>query len=83
MSIVLNNIFTKRLKVEKTKAGYSEYTLAVALGLSPSSVHFYLSGKTSPTVENLIKIADVFDVSADYLLGRTDKRNSHKTGEKS
>ena len=35
-------------------------------------------GKSKPTIENLIKLADYFDVSTDYLLGRTDNPNSHK-----
>ncbi len=29
-------------------------------------------GKTEPSLENLVKLADMFDVSVDYLLGRTD-----------
>lgn len=29
-------------------------------------------GKAEPSLENLVKLADMFDVSVDYLLGRTD-----------
>lgn len=29
-------------------------------------------GKAEPSLENLVKLADLFDVSVDYLLGRTD-----------
>ena len=36
-----------------------------------------LSG-SSPSVDKIYKIADYFDVSVDYLLGRTDNPDSHK-----
>ena len=46
--------------------------LAVFLGISESAVSLYETGKSQPDHETLKKIADYFDVSIDYLLGRTD-----------
>lgn len=42
------------------------------LGIAQSSYIRYENGKAEPTLENLVKIADLFDVSTDYLLGRKD-----------
>ena len=38
----------------------------------------YEAGEVTPSVDVVSKIANSFDVSADYLLGRTDNPNSHK-----
>lgn len=46
--------------------------IATALGVSTVAIGQYYNGDTLPSIENLIKIADYFNVSTDYLLGRTD-----------
>ena len=46
--------------------------LAEAIGASEGNVSDWKSGKAIPSAEKLILIADFFDVSLDYLLGRTD-----------
>ena len=53
--------------------------LAIFLDVNPSMITHYTSGKTLPRLENLIKIADYFDVSVDYLLGRTNNRKVAET----
>ena len=53
-------IFEKNLKVTD---------FAKLSGISKSTVYEYLSGQKVPTLKNLIKIANYFNVSADYLLG--------------
>lgn len=45
---------------------------ADAIGASKALVTIWTQGKSLPTVAYLIKIADYFEVSTDYLLGRTD-----------
>lgn len=44
--------------------------VALALGISQPSYIRYEKGQAEPTLENLVKLADLFDVSVDYLLGR-------------
>lgn len=39
----------------------------------------YKSGKKQSTLQNITKIANYLDCSVDYLLGRTDNTNAHKT----
>lgn len=45
--------------------------LAKATKISKGSISTYLSGATAPTMKNLLKLAKYFDVSIDYLLGRS------------
>lgn len=54
------------------------YQIAKATGLSNTALSRYKSGKQDPAIDKLIAIADFFDVSTDYLLGRTDKREINR-----
>ena len=46
--------------------------LAQALGLKQSAVNRYENDQSDPSFETLLKYADFFDVSMDYIFGRTD-----------
>ena len=46
--------------------------MAERLGIAQPSYIRYENGKAEPTLENLVKIADIFDVSLDYIFCRTD-----------
>lgn len=63
-------VFAQNLKVLREKMEISQRTMAKKLGVKQAAVSAYECGIHMPTVENLIKIADFFDVSADKLLGR-------------
>lgn len=52
--------------------------LAARTGLTQATISRYATGKMIPTGENLVLLADVFNVSIDYLLGRTDVRAVNK-----
>lgn len=52
--------------------------LAAAIGMPPASVCRYLSGESIPTIDVLVKIADYFQCSTDFLLG-FEKQNDAKT----
>lgn len=62
----------KNLAIEKNKK-YSE--IARKMVFPESYFHDWIRTKTLPSLDYLIKIADYFNVSPDYLLGRTDDRN--------
>lgn len=66
-------IISKRLKELRENLGVSQAKLAQEIGITQASVNRYEMGKVFPTAETLLKYADRFDVSLDYIFGRTDK----------
>lgn len=54
-------------------------TLAKKLNISPSTIGMYETNKRQPNYDILVKIADLFNCSLDYLLERTDKRHETVT----
>ena len=49
--------------------------LAKQLNRTPACISSWETGKTEPSIEDLIKLADILDVSLDYLLDRADENN--------
>lgn len=66
----LMDAFKDRLRQEREFLGWSQTELAYKLGLTPSTINKYESGTRFPDIETLVKIADLFITSTDYLLGR-------------
>lgn len=62
---------TRLFELRKTYK-LTQRDMANKLGISQPSYIRYERGEAEPTIERLIKIADIFDVSLDYLTGRTD-----------
>lgn len=60
------------LKKLRHKKGISQQMLADAIGTSQQSINKYENHKIEPDIEMLIKIADYFETSVDYLTGHTD-----------
>ncbi len=52
--------------------GLTQLELATAVQLSERVIRYYESGEREPVVSQLIALADFFNVSLDYLVGRTD-----------
>ena len=65
-------IFAERLLELRKERGLSQAHLAKSLDVSFSVVCYWETNRSEPTAPNLVKIADFFDVSVDYLLGRTE-----------
>ncbi len=61
-----------RLKELRKKRGISQLKLAMDLTMNQNSISRYENGEREADYRSLILIADYFDVSIDYLLGRTD-----------
>ena len=64
----------ERLKCLRKERSMTQAALAELLGLDKSSVAKYETAGASPSAEILTRLADIFGVSADYLLGRVDER---------
>ena len=61
-----------RLKALRKSVGISQKRMADILGTVQSCVYRYESGEAKVPMEQLVKYADFFDVSLDYIFGRTD-----------
>lgn len=66
--------FTSRLSELRHAYGVSILQLANDVGVSLRALQYYASGAREPSMTTLIALADYFDVSIDYLVGRVDKR---------
>lgn len=67
-------MFNKCLHDTRIKKGYTAQQMADILGISIRAYRFYEAGSREPNLSTLAKMADVLDVSTDYLLCR----NSHE-----
>ena len=61
-----------RLKNLRKSKNISQRKLAMDLGMNQNSISRYETGERQADYETLIAFADYFNVSIDYLLGRTD-----------
>lgn len=64
--------FPVRLRRLRERNRLKQYKLSELCGLSSDMVRKYESGKVKPSTDALIAISDYFEVSTDYMLGRTD-----------
>ena len=69
---MLNEAVSKRLKELRAGIKLSQAKLAAKFGVAQSLIARYETGEHLPPLELLIKYADFFDVSMDFLVGRTD-----------
>ena len=63
----------RNLEELRVNSGLTQKELAKLLNITNKAYWSYESGRTEPNIETLIKIADYFDVSLDYLCGRQNK----------
>lgn len=63
-----------RLKELRKEKGISQVKLAMDLCVNQNTISRYENGEREAGYDMLIKIADYFNVSVDYLLERTDNR---------
>lgn len=65
-----------RLKQIREENGLSQSDLAKRINMTQQRISSYEKGIREPDIETLNILADFFNVSIDYLLGKTDKRNN-------
>ena len=66
--------FAERIRELRTARNYTQEDLGEILGVKKYSIYTYEKGRSEPNIDGLIALADFFDVSIDYLVGRTDRR---------
>lgn len=67
-------VFAERVKKLRNEHGKTQAEVAEYLGIGLRAYQFYESATHYPNVPGLMKLADYFQVTTDYLLGRTDQR---------
>ena len=65
-------VFQENLIELRKRNNLTQKEIAAALGITQPSYIRYENGTAEPTQETLVKIADLFDVSIDFLLGRKE-----------
>ena len=68
----MNNGFAKNLNELRKENGFSRVELSLKLGVSTRLISYWENGKRECDFNILIKIANLFSVSIDFLLGRVE-----------
>lgn len=63
-----------RLKILRKEFNYTQKDMGKLLDITPSAYGFYEQGRNTPTIDILEKMANLFSVSIDYLMGNDDIR---------
>lgn len=75
-------LFAKRLRELRKEKGLSQVELGEQLGYGCTAISSYETGRNEPSYTDLIRICEVPDVSADYILGISDLRKPYAVLDK-
>lgn len=70
----LSETIANNMKIMIESIGITQEELANKCGITSVTISRYVTKERTPHIENLIKIADYFNVSLDWLCGRTERR---------
>lgn len=68
--LIISNVFPQRLKEIRIKRGLTQTELGEKVGVKQSTFTNWENGKREPNFEIVIKLADLLEVSVDWLFGR-------------
>lgn len=68
----MQNLFGERLKSLRKEKGLKQEELAKVVGCTQRKISYMERGATEPDLQTLLKLADFFGVTIDYLCGRTE-----------
>lgn len=74
----MREILAQRLKQCRTEQGLTQREVSIYCDITEKAYQNYELMTREPKLEVLVRIAEVFHVSLDYLVGRTDKREVNK-----
>ena len=66
----------KNLRKLRLSKGISQQQLADVIGTTQQSINKYENHSTEPDIDTLVKLADYFEISIDYLVGHTSSKNA-------
>lgn len=73
------SILGSRLNKARSDKGLTQESVAKLLGITAQALSNYERGARDPDTDLLARLAELYSVSADYLLGRTDIKNPPET----
>lgn len=76
----MNKIFASRLKSLRKEYGYTQSEVAEQLQIGQTTIANYENGSRIPDISKLSMLADLYLVSIDYLLGRSEDRGLTEPG---
>lgn len=69
----MNKIIHERLSELRLAHGYSQKLVSITVGVAGPTVSQWESGQKTPSQKSIEKLADLYGVSVDYLIGRSDE----------
>jgi len=70
--------FAKRLRKLRKENDLTQEELGKKLGYNKSNVSHLESGRNKPQLDVLLKLSEIFDITVDYLVGKTDHKNASR-----
>ncbi len=65
-------IFRERLKELRIEKKWTQKNLAEKMNVTDDCVHFWEKGRSEPSIEQILELANLFEITTDYLLGKSD-----------
>lgn len=64
-----------RIAMLRKEKGLSQISLSLKLNVSQKMISAYENGKSEPSIATLMQMADIFNTSVDYIIGKTTKHS--------
>ena len=74
----LGDVMQNRLKELRKSRGYTQISLQMQTGIEQALLSKFENGERVPPTETLVRLAEFYNVSIDYILCRTDKPNVNR-----
>lgn len=74
----LGDVMKNRLKELRKSRGYTQISLQMQTGIEQALLSKFENGERIPPTETLMRLADFYNVSVDYILCRTDKQEINR-----
>lgn len=78
----MRDILANRLRQLRKDKGFTQMQVAIYSDITETAYQNYELMVREPKLEILVRIADFFDVSLDYLVGRTDEKDVNRSTKK-
>lgn len=74
----LGDVMKNNLKLLRKEKGYTQIAVQMKTGIEQALLSKFENGERIPPTESLIRLAEFYNVSVDYILCRTDNPNINK-----